>query len=206
MSARECRKTAVTVLSGLLLGALVSTAARAQVKRLDMQLDGFCTVECRNDIRHALYPFQDEYEELTITPEKHRVTFVPKSNARVQLWDIIRQLRNAERIPVRTTVLAAGHIEDYLVSLAPRERLFMRKVLFVAENGLRFMLNERDGFAEAVAASASGTKPVTVFGEVIAWDEYHLPILVVKAVKAADAEWTDEEVESLLSREDSEDS
>mgnify|MGYP004004543095 CR=1 FL=1 len=84
-----------------------------------MVLDGFCTRECRRDIEHALFPFEDDMESLDTGYEKSQVTYVPNEDARVQLWDIVRELRNAERIPV-TTVPMEASIKDYSVWLKPR--------------------------------------------------------------------------------------
>ncbi len=201
MKAKLFRNRLAQALSAAAVAVAFVPLGNAAVQRVDMQLDGFCTVECRFDIEHALYPFEDEYETLDVSAEKQRVTFVPKEDTRVQLWDVIRQLKNAERIPLRTTILASGMVEDYTVSLNPRGRVFTRKALFDPDTGIRFLLNSGGAFADVLSLSAGGSEAVAVFGEVVAWDKYHLPILVVDTVKSADAEWSDEEVEALIAQE-----
>ena len=170
MKAKLFRNRLAQALSAVAVAVAFVPVADAAVQRVDMQLDGLCTVECRFDIEHALYPFKDEYETLDVSAEKQRITFVPKDDTRVQLWDLIRQLKNAERIPLRTTILASGLVENCTVSLSPRGRVFTRKSLFDPDTGLRFLLNNGGAFADVLSLSAGGSEPVAVFGEVVAWD------------------------------------
>jgi hypothetical protein len=164
-------------------------------------LDGYCTTECRRDIEHALYPFEEEMESLDVDYATSRVTIVPKEDARVQLWDIVRELRNADRIPVRTTVLMDAHVEDYAVALAPRARVFTRKALWTPSHGSRFVMSRTGELEATVSAAAMGGGKVSVFGEVPAFDTKALPIFIVRRVKAAGEEWDADEVAALVAND-----
>jgi hypothetical protein len=165
--------------------ALTAAAAGAQIRQITMVLDGYCTVECKRDIEHALSPFAEEMESLDIDYETSQVTFVPKEDARVQLWDIVRQLRNADRPPVRTMVLMDASVEDYSVVLAPRSRIYTRKALWTQSHGLRFVMSRTGALDETVNVAAQSNGEVSVFGEVVAFDTKTLPIFIVRKVKPA---------------------
>ena len=188
----------LTILTVALAGILSAGSAAARIHSVTMVLDGFCTVGCRRDIEHALHPFTDEMESLNVDYETSQVTFVPKEDARVQLWDIVRQLRNAERPPIRTLVLMDARVEDYSVALAPRARMYTRKALWSESHGARFVMSRTGALEETVDAAAQGNGEVSVFGEVVAYDTKTLPIFIVRKVKAAGEEWDEAEVAALV--------
>lgn len=199
MFSKQARKLTLLMVAGL---ALSAATAGAQIRQITMVLDGFCTTECRRDIEHALYPFAEDMESLDVDYATSRVTIVPKEDARVQLWDIVRELQNADRVPVRTTVLMDASVEDYAIALAPRARVFIRKVLSVPSHASRFVMSRTGELDATVAAAAIGSGTVSVFGEVPAFDTKSLPILIVRKVKAAGEEWDAEEVAALVAQDE----
>ena len=181
------KKRVAIALSLWLTAFVFNTRSDAQIEKVTMSLDAFlCGNECANDIQSAL-KVRTEIEDLKIDHKKHQVTLFPNPKKPLDLYDIRQDLQNAGRIPWKIEVTVTGEVVDY-TKVYPKEHLHSRKALKVKETDQQFILIEGEQLDELIDFVKAGHGQVTLSGEIPAFDEKHLPVLVIKAFKEAKKE------------------
>jgi len=182
------KRSLTLTLSLLLFTVAFHISADAQIEKAALHLDAFlCGNVCVNDISKALKVFTEEIKEMNIDPKTRTVTITPEAKKSLDLYDIRQELQNAGRIPWKIEITVTGEVVDYTKTYSGGHS-HPRKALQVKETGQQFLLIEgeqRDGLLDFVKA---GHEKVTISGEIPAFDEKHLPVLLIKVFKAAKAE------------------
>ena len=178
-------KRSLTLAMALLFMAVVfHMPAAAQIDKVTMHLDAFlCDSVCVNVIGRALTTFSAEIEDQSIDYKTKTLTIFPNPEKSLDVYDIRQELGNAERPPWRIEIVLTGEVVDYTKTYSGG-MVRPRKALKVKKTGQRFILKEgkqRDMLLDAVKAG----REVTVFGEIPAFIEKNLPLLVIKEFTVA---------------------
>ena len=178
-------KRGLTIAMSLWLTAFAFyTPAEAQIEKVRLHLDAFlCGNVCANEVRSVTNFYKEEIEDVNINHKKHQVTLFPNPEKRLDLYDIRKELRNAGRIPWKIEVTVTGEVVDYTKTYSGGH-LHPRRALKVKETGQQFLLIEGEQLDKLLVFVKEGHEKVTISGEIPAFDEKYLPVLVIKAFKA----------------------
>jgi len=158
---------------------LIATASFAQIEKATLHLDAFlCGNTCVNVINHTLSVYDEEIEDFSIDKKTRTVTVFPNPKTTLDLYEIRKELRNAQRTPWKIEIVATGVVVDYQKIYSGGE-VRPRKALKIKETGQRFILLEGKGRDMLLDAVKAGQR-VTIFGEIPAFNEKNLPVLVIK--------------------------
>ena len=177
-------RSLTTVMSLLLITFAFHTPADAQIEKATLHLDAFlCGNVCVNVIGKTLKVYDEAIEDLSIDAKTGTATIFPNPKEVLDLYEIRKELRNAERAPWKIEIIATGVVVDYTKVYSGGEAR-PRKALKVNQTGQRFILLEgkqRDMLLDSVKAG----QKVTIFGEIPVFNEKSLPVLVIKEFKKA---------------------
>lgn len=193
-------------LSLLILVVASSTIADAQIKQVTFSFDAFCGNEC---FRHAKKTIDFYYKSqatrpyitadedrasITIDHDNHQLTLFPPSETHLDLYDLRQELRNTERGAMRNRigtlklreidVTVAGEVVDYIKTYSGGI-IKPQKALKVHGTNQLFLLHA-DKHLQALIEE--GYEQVTVSGKLNAFQEKHLPVLVIEAFYPAEPE------------------
>lgn len=177
-----------TAMSLLFMVFAFSTLADAQIEQVTLYLNAFlCGNECANDIQSALKVHTETIEDVKMDHKKHQVTLFPNPKKPLDLYDIRQDLQNAGRIPWKIEITVTGEVVDYTKTY-PKAHLHHRKALKVKETGQQFNLIEGEQLDKLQDFVKAGHNLVTISGEVPAFGEKQVALLVIKAFKEAKKE------------------
>ena len=169
-------------LSLLLITFALHLSADAQVEKVTLHLDAWlCDNVCTNSIKSILKFYDSEIEDMDLDYKKRQVTIFPNPKKRLDLYDIRKELRNAEHAPWKIEVTVTGVVVD-LSKVYSGGHTHPRKALKIKETGEQFILKEGEQLDKLLNA---GHKKVTISGEVPTFTEKYLPLLVIKAFSEA---------------------
>ena len=176
------RKSLTFTLSLLLITSVFTISANAQIEKVVLHLDAFlCDSTCANSINLAMKYYKAEIKDLDINYEKRQATIIPNPKKRLDLYDIRKELRNAEHAPWKIEVTITGEVVD-INKVYSGGHSHSRKALKIKGTNQQFILKEGKELDELLKA---GHKKVTISGEIPAFTEKYLPLLVIKAFKEA---------------------
>jgi hypothetical protein len=176
-----------TAMSLLLMVFTFNTLAEAQIEKVTLYLDAFlCGVECARDVQSALKIYK-EIEDLEIDHKTHQVTLFPNPKKPLDLFDIRQELQNAGRVPWKIEITVTGEVVDYTKTF-PKAHLHHRKALKVKETGQQFNLIEGEQLDKLQEFVKAGHNLVTISGEIPAFGEKQVALLVIQAFKEAKKE------------------
>ena len=167
------------ILSTLLIIFALHTNAFAQVEKVTFHLDNFyCGYECVNTVNHVLKVYNEEIAYFKIDAKAQTVVIYPNANQPFDLYEIRKELRNAEQPPKKINLIVTGEITDY-AKVYSGGVVHPRKVLRIKETGQRFVLNEGKQL-ENLLDSVKAGQPITVVGRIVGFSEKHLPVLMIE--------------------------
>ena len=102
----------------------------------------------------------------------------PNANQPFDLYEIRKELWNAEQPPKKINLIVTGVITDY-AKVYSGGVVHPRKVLRIKETGQRFVLNEGKQL-ENLLDSVKAGQPITVVGRIVGFSEKHLPVLMIE--------------------------
>ena len=118
---------------------------------------------------------------MAIDYKKRQAVLFPNPDKRLDLYDIRKELANAEHAPWKIEVTVTGEVVDY-TKVYSGGHSHPRKAVKVKETGQQFILKEGEHLDKLLKA---GHKNVKISGEVPAFLERSLPLLVIREFKAA---------------------
>ena len=182
-------KSGLTIaISSLLMVFVFNTWADAQIEKVTLHLDAFlCDNACANNIQSVMNVHKDEIKDVTIDYQKRQVTLIPNPEKLLDLYDIRQDLQNAGHLPWKIEVTVTGEVVDYTKTY-PKGHLHSRKALKVVETDQQFSLIEGELLDKLLDFVKAGGEKVTVSGEIPAFGEKQVALLVIKAFKEAKKE------------------
>ena len=180
------KRSLTITMSVLLITFAFNLSANAQIEKVTLHLDAFlCDGFCANNIESALKLQASENEDTEFDMEvdytKGQATLFPSPKKRLDLYDIRKELRNAEHAPWKIEVTATGEVVD-ITKVYSGGHTHPRKALKIKETGQQFILKEGEELDKLLNA---GHEKVTIEGKVPSFLERYQPLLVIKAFKAA---------------------
>ena len=180
------QRSLTLTLSLLLITFAFNISANAQIEKVILHLDAFlCDNLCTKNIESALKLQASETEDtefdVAIDSKKRQAVLFPNPKKRLDLYDIRKELRNAEHAPWKIEVTVTGEVVD-LSKVYSGGHTHPRKALKITETGQQFILKEGEELDKLLAA---GHKKVTISGEVPTFLERYQPLLVIKAFNKA---------------------
>lgn len=171
------------IFSMLLVVFALHTNAFAQVEKATFHLDNFvCGAECVSTVNHVLKVYDEDITYFEVDAKAKTAVIYPDANQPFDLYEIRKELRNAEQAPKKIDLIVTGEIADY-AKVYSGGVVHPRKVLRVKETGQRFVLNEGKHL-ETLLDSAKAGQPVTVVGRIAGFSEKHLPVLTIDGFTA----------------------
>ncbi len=176
------QRSLILTMSLLLITFAFHTVADAQIEKVTFHVDAFlCGNVCTTQIQSVMKAYGKDIEDLDIDYKNGQVTIFPKPKKVLDLYELRRELRNAEHAPWKIEITVTGEVTDY-TKVYSGGHTHPRKALKVKETGQQFILKEGKQLDKLLEA---GHEKVTISGEVPALLEKGLALLVIKAFKEA---------------------
>ena len=176
------QRSLMLTMSLLLMTFAFHTVADAQIEKVTFHVDAFlCGNVCTTQIQSVMKAYGKDIEDLDIDYKNGQATIFPKPKKVLDLYELRRELRNAEHAPWKIEITVTGEVTDY-TKVYSGGHTHPRKALKVLETGQQFILKEGKQLDKLLEA---GHKKVTISGEVPALLEKGLALLVIKAFKEA---------------------
>jgi len=171
-------KVLALTLNLLLITLALHAPANAQVEKATFHLDAFfCGNECAWAVKRVMSAHDELIAHVDVDKNEKAAFVYPDARVSFDLYQLQKELRNAEQAPKRISVIVTGEVTDY-AKVYSGAVLTPQKVLRIKETGQRFVLfgKHLSNLLDAVETGGS----VTVSGTIVGFREKHLPVLVVE--------------------------
>ncbi|MCZ6679735.1 MAG: hypothetical protein O7E52_21095 [Candidatus Poribacteria bacterium] len=192
-------------LSLLVMTLALNTLASAQIEQVTLQMDSFCGNECFRHVKKIItfyekhqsqHPYHVRHVDgmdVLIDRKHQKVVLFPAATARVDLYDLRQELRNARRGAQRgrgtqpnlqkIEVVVRGSVANYIKTYSGGV-LHPQVVLRVEGTDQRFLLRRGKQLDALLALVAADNEPVRISGKVLAFQEKYLPVLKIYGFEA----------------------